>query len=106
MLFPWPNPGLNVSKLFNELVRVPRMAGKLIIVEKPSARPRTCDVRVRFSSFNLSHRSPSTTAHSREPERFVLSILFASLKVRLGFTEIEKEMEKWSESCWLITHTF
>jgi len=33
--FHGSNPDLNVSKLFNELVRVPEMTGKLIILEMP-----------------------------------------------------------------------
>lgn len=60
MVFPRPNPGLNVSKLFNELVRVPGMTGKLIILEKPSARLRTYDAPDLF--FQPSHRSRSMTA--------------------------------------------
>lgn len=47
MVFPWPNPGLNVSKLFNELVRVPGMTGKLIILEK-SPDLRTYDAPALF----------------------------------------------------------
>lgn len=62
MVFPWSNPGLNVSKLFNELVRVPRMGGKLIIVEKPPARPRT--IRFPLVLFQLTHRSCLMVARS------------------------------------------
>lgn len=61
MLFPWPNPALNVSKLFNELVRLPRMPGKLITHEKPFAHLRTHDAS--RSSFS-PHCSRLMAAHS------------------------------------------
>lgn len=54
MVFLWPNPGLNVSKLFNELVRVPGMTGKLIILEKPPAHLRTCHALPLSSSTTFS----------------------------------------------------
>ena len=60
--FHGPNPGLNVSKLFNELVRVPEMTGKLIILKKPSTHLRIYDASILF--FQLFHRSCSMTANS------------------------------------------